>query len=159
MQIVYYTVHFFSIFHSFFQNPLFLCCKKRPVTNALSRIFGIIVASSAWVLPSRILLVGANPQAPRSALRAGCAFFKCWRYTFDNCINSAHSHSLAERFPQAAESAPWHILNFCVIMNICSNDKMQKHKSVFWKKYIAWYLLYELHIRVIIYWLYYTRAI
>ena len=32
----------------------------------------LVVASSVQVLPGRVLLVGVNPQAPGSALRAGC---------------------------------------------------------------------------------------
>lgn len=43
-------------------------------TSAFEKCFDFIAASSGWVLPSPILLVGANPQSPRSALRAGYAF-------------------------------------------------------------------------------------
>ena len=40
-------------------------CDDYSATNRF-----VVVASSVQVLPERLLLVGANPQSPRSALRA-----------------------------------------------------------------------------------------
>ena len=93
MQEIYYTKKFTAgrtgnEFLAFSQNPLYqIFCRKSPGVKALFRIFGItvfmynhyytkfgiIVASSVWVLPSPISLVGVEPQSPRSAR---CAYLR-----------------------------------------------------------------------------------
>ena len=47
---------------------------KKLDREALETVFGTIVASSDWVLPSRIFACWGIPQTPDLLLRAGNAF-------------------------------------------------------------------------------------
>ena len=61
---------------------------KNLLASAMYYPYRMIVASSVWVLPSRILACWGIPQAPDLLLRAGNAFCKRWQEILQKAKNN-----------------------------------------------------------------------